>query len=259
MACPYSCGDIGIFQPGAEFDGLYPPASMYLAATFDRGILARKCGAEGKELSQVLPEETELLSEPLLDGDRHALRRYMLQVHAGTGTSGPSRGDFCRFFLGTLLDHHRRHPHGGNARGLPNGRALIVRRARDIIEAHIAEPICMDAVAAAAETSRRTLFRSFEEVLGESPHAHATRLRLHDLRKRLVKGDATRPVSEITRMAELGGAVARASMRYRELFGERPSSTRDRAAPCARGRNGRDQKFGTNCIDGHGLGLIISL
>jgi AraC-like DNA-binding protein len=103
--------------------------------------------------------------------------------------------------------------------------ARIVSRARAYIHAHLTDPISLDAIALAAHTSRRTLYRAFAEILNDTPQTYVRRLRLHRIRADLA-GDAERACT-VTIIANQWGIseLGRLAGWYRELFGERPSET----------------------------------
>jgi transcriptional regulator GlxA family with amidase domain len=129
----------------------------------------------------------------------------------------------------TTRDHPSRRPAGR----LDHGHWRIVARAQAYIAANLAEPIAVDALAAAACTTRRTLHRAFVQVLGESPRDHVLRLRLqtHQGDLEAAAGDA-RTVADVANRWGIG-ELGRFAARYRALFGELPSATLARARHAA--------------------------
>jgi AraC-like DNA-binding protein len=127
------------------------------------------------------------------------------------------------------VDSARDHPARRAAKRLDHGHARIVARAQAYIAANLAEPIAIDALAAAACTTRRTLHRAFVQVLGVSPRDHVMRLRLQRIRSDLeaAAGDAC-TVADIANRWGIG-ELGRFAARYRALFGELPSATLARA------------------------------
>ena len=103
--------------------------------------------------------------------------------------------------------------------------ATIVRTARDYIHAHLGQPIQVDELCRVAGVSRATLFRAFDQCLGESPLAYVLQLRLNRIRADLATPHEARQtvttVSHKWGVAELG----RMAERYRAQFGESPSDT----------------------------------
>jgi AraC-like DNA-binding protein len=102
---------------------------------------------------------------------------------------------------------------------------MIVRRARAYILEHLAEPLSPETLAQAALTSRRTLFRAFAEILGDTPQVYVMRLRLHRIRHDLA-GDDERACTVALIANQWGiSELGRMARRYRDLFGEFPSET----------------------------------
>jgi len=223
---PVADGEIALLQPGAEHEGLYPSSSLYLAVTLDRDRLEREAAMEGVALDPKLSSATGLHPEPISQSLFLQFRKYILHVHDGEDSGLPTIEQFSKLFLRSVVHHYARAHKSKEIRAAPRGRACIVKRARDYIEANLADPLSMDAVAKAAETSRRTLYRSFEEILGEGPLAYATRLRLHALRKDLLISDTSRRISDLAGRVGFRADPGRASTRYRQLFGELPRETR---------------------------------
>lgn len=80
--------------------------------------------------------------------------------------------------------------HGALTGDLPRvGREpLAVRRARDYLDAHVAENVALDDLATAAGLSRFHLVRTFHAAVGTTPHAYLVDRRIR-LAKRLLAGD----------------------------------------------------------------------
>jgi AraC-like DNA-binding protein len=111
---------------------------------------------------------------------------------------------------------------------------MVVRRARTYILEHLAESITPDTLAQAALTSRRTLFRAFAEILGDTPQVYVMRLRLHRIRHDLASDEeracTVALIANQWGISELG----RMARRYRDLFGEFPSDTLAKERPHTR-------------------------
>lgn len=115
------------------------------------------------------------------------------------------------------------------ASSLPNihrdRRMGLVRRARDLMESRIAEPVRIEALCAATGASWKILERAFFEVYSLSPRRYLTLRRLSLARRRLLAGSpATDSVTGIATTCGIYHA-GRFSAAYRELFGETPSVT----------------------------------
>lgn len=63
-----------------------------------------------------------------------------------------------------------------------------VARAREYLEAHLAEPVCLEDLSKVAGLSRFHLSRIFASTYGLSPHAYQNQLRLRAIRERLRHG-----------------------------------------------------------------------
>lgn len=106
--------------------------------------------------------------------------------------------------------------------------ARSVHRAVAYIESHLAEPITVADIAAAAGLSVRGLQSGFLRVLSISPSAYLRRARLHEVRRELEGADELTSISAVARrwgFVHLG----RFSGVYRDAFGELPSETRGSA------------------------------
>ena len=102
-----------------------------------------------------------------------------------------------------------------------------VRRARDHIDAHFAEDLDLDRLAAVAGLSKHHFARSFEAAYGETPMRHLTRRRIERAQDLLRSANLT-----ITETCMLVGfsSLGSFSTRFTELVGESPSAYRARWA-----------------------------
>jgi AraC-like DNA-binding protein len=105
---------------------------------------------------------------------------------------------------------------------------VIVARAQDYISAHFSEPISIYDIARAAGTTVRTLQNATQSRLGVAPRALLTEFRLVKMRSGLSAPDE---MTSVTSAAHDAGLVhlGRASIVYRERFGESPSATLKRS------------------------------
>ena len=218
-------GCVGLVPPGGEQDAIYGDGSLYLKVTLSEDRLLAEAEHEGLALDVAVIRRSGVhprnLSPPALDW----LRRWALAAHAGAMPDGETLARFRTQLLAVVVQHLGRPPQV--APGLPSvgARERLVARARAWIDAHLGEPIGVDAIAAAAGAPRRTLSRAFFDVLEESPRAYVTRLRLHRIRSDLVARAVSAPriadASNLWGVCELG----RMSGRYKAMFGELPSET----------------------------------
>jgi AraC-like DNA-binding protein len=104
-------------------------------------------------------------------------------------------------------------------------RSQIVKRAEEHALARNGANLCISDLCRAAGVSERTLEYAFKEVLGLTPVAYLTRLRLHWVRKALLMatpGSTTISAEALNWGFWHFGEFSRA---YRECFGELPSET----------------------------------
>ena len=106
-----------------------------------------------------------------------------------------------------------------------NEEVLLLRRARDYVEANIKHPIRIAEMCSCVDVRIRTLQRLFKRELNLSPTRYILARRLAAVRRRLTQSDA---LSEgVTRIALDHGFVhlGRFAGEYRRYFGETPSET----------------------------------
>ncbi|GAA3831395.1 helix-turn-helix domain-containing protein [Amycolatopsis tucumanensis] len=100
-----------------------------------------------------------------------------------------------------------------------------VRRAKDWMDAHYAEPLDVDALAAVACCSRYHFMRSFAAAYGESPKAYLTRRRIERAQDLLRSVNLT--VTEVC-LAVGFTSLGTFSRRFAEITGSSPSEYRAR-------------------------------
>lgn len=115
---------------------------------------------------------------------------------------------------------------GSAAPCAPPARQLLVKRARDYMEAHIDQPITIAELCIALGVSRRTLQYSFQEVLNLNPIKYLRTLRLNGVRRTLRHSSDTEG-SLIADVAARWGFwhLSHFAAEYKALFGELPSET----------------------------------
>ncbi|OZM81604.1 helix-turn-helix domain-containing protein [Pseudonocardia sp. MH-G8] len=98
-----------------------------------------------------------------------------------------------------------------------------LRRARDLIDRHFAEPLDLDAMARAAGFSRHHFARGFKEAYGETPGQYLTRRRIERAQDLLRSADlGVTEVCHLVGFSSLGSFSAR----FSELVGTSPSAYR---------------------------------
>jgi AraC-like DNA-binding protein len=134
-----------------------------------------------------------------------------------------ARVELIDSLLATLRQAHDLVP--DRAERTRRSRSQIVKRAEELALARNGANLCISDLCRAAGVSERSLEYAFKEVLGLTPVAYLTRLRLHRVRKALL---AATPGSTTISAEALNwgfwhfGEFSRA---YRECFGELPSET----------------------------------
>jgi len=230
--------NLGIYRAGDEHDSFYTPGSLYVAITLPEERLELEAEQEGLVLETRISCATGVHSRNVNGTLISYLDRALHRVHSGENT--PDDEGIGRRILVEAVRHLARPPYSRRLKDDPRQYGRIIVRARDYINAHLSEPISIDVLATTSGASRRTLYRAFAELLGDTPQAYVRRLRLHRIRQGLARdGERACTIALIANdwgMSDLG----RMAGWYRELFGERPSET------VARRR--RDQ-FGTQRID----------
>jgi AraC-like DNA-binding protein len=100
-----------------------------------------------------------------------------------------------------------------------------LRRARDLIDRHYAEPLDLDAMARAAGFSRYHFARGFAAAFGETPGAYLSRRRVERAKDLLRAANLT--VTEICHLVGFA-SLGSFSSRFTELVGCSPSEYRRR-------------------------------
>jgi AraC-like DNA-binding protein len=219
-------GAVGVFMPGDEHDALYAPGSLYATVTLDAERLEAAAAHRGLVL------DVKMLGGTGIDRRKSALPldglcAQFLSIHAGNVRRYAA--DATERLLDVAIGHFARAPRPHSGPPNPEGLGRVVASARAFIEANLEEPLSIDAIAVASYASRRTLFRAFTSVLGETPAQYVRRRRLHRIRHDLASWQecacTIAMISNRWGMSELG----RMAHGYREVFGERPSETLRRA------------------------------
>ena len=217
-------GNLGLFRPGGEHDAIYTDGSLYMTITLSEDRLMQEAEREGLVLDAAAVRHSGVHPRTLLPETINALRRTVAAAHLRPSSEAAEVDFFRRQALAAFIDHLGRPPLITPGFSRPRGQERIVARARAWIDEHVDEPISIDAMAAAACASRRTLQRAFFNVLEELPYAYVNRLRLHWIRSDLACAAPPRGIAEASNRWGVG-ELGRMSGRYRALFGELPSET----------------------------------
>ena len=126
-----------------------------------------------------------------------ALNRLFLAVHrlSEAGARPLARDERYLDFAAWLLGRHTRDP----ARLAAAGREpLAVRRAREFLDAHLAERVHLDGIAAAAGLAPFRLYRAFVRATGMPRHAYQRQARFREAVRRIRAGE---PLAEVAAAA----------------------------------------------------------
>ena len=110
---------------------------------------------------------------------------------------------------------------------VPTSSLAHLRRARDLVDRHFAEPLELDDLAAAAGLSRFHFARCFADAYGEAPMRYLTRRRIERAQDLLRSANVT--VTEVCMLVGYS-SLGSFSARFSELVGESPTEYRDRWA-----------------------------
>ena len=216
-------GSVGVFLPGDEHDALYTPGSLYAAVTLSAEKLEQEAATEELVLDRHSLGGSGIHTRCMAPDILAELQQAFDSVHSGS--DGVGHPALVKHLLTALIAHLARPPRRQNRGRHPDLHGKIVERARAYIHDHLAEPISIDELAAAAYASRRTLFRAFADILDDTPQNYVRRLRLHRIRQDLAS-DAEKACTIALIAVQWGiGDLGRMSGWYRELFGERPRDT----------------------------------
>lgn len=218
-------GNVGVFRPSDMHDALYVAGSLYVTVTLSGERLEEIAARAGLVLDACTLGGTGIHPRPV-DGDRlRSLRRGFEQLHAGGWEHPWPQRALTDDLLDLLLTHFGRPPRPVTGGVNPRGYARIVARARAYVLENLEYPVSIDAMAAAAYTSHRTLHRAFNVVLDETPQSFVRKLRLHRIRQDLAsEAEAACTVALIANRWGIG-ELGRLAGWYRELFGELPHET----------------------------------
>jgi AraC-like DNA-binding protein len=111
--------------------------------------------------------------------------------------------------------------------GVPEDLLVHLRHARDLVDRRYAEPLDLDALAAAAGVSKYHFLRCFTVTYGLTPGAYLTRRRIERAQDLLRATNLT--VTEICRLVGYD-SLGSFSSRFKTLVGVTPSAYQDRFA-----------------------------
>ena len=139
---------------------------------------------------------------------------------------GIGTGQLEEFVMSSLLYAHRSNYSSFLARPGQGGENRAIRAAKAYIEQHLAEPMTVGDIAAAAGVSERTLQAAFQAEVSITPMGYLRDRRLDRARAELADA-AMEDRTSVTEVAERWGFghLGRFAAEYKARFGESPSQT----------------------------------
>jgi AraC-like DNA-binding protein len=219
-------GIVCMLRPGEEQEAFHDLDTRYAVITLSEETLEREAERLGLPFSRNAFRRTRVHPEPMAPAPLTMISDVLARLHQADGQSRLSSAVFADI-VAALIGHFAQRPESLILRPLRQ-RERIVESTRAHIDQNLGQRLDIEDLARRAGVSRRTLTRSFEETLGESPSSYIARMRLHRIRADLLAIDPrTSTIADVANqwgISELG----RMSARYRILFGELPSQTRAR-------------------------------
>lgn len=218
-------GSIGVFRPPDTHEALYQAGSIYATMTLEPDRLEEVAAGMGMVLDQRTLRDTGFDQRKLPPAQVSELLHLFQAIHKGRAVAPSYLRTVHRTFASVVVNHLGRRPRPVFGIAPARGHARAISLAREYIDANLDRILTVEDVADAAMTSRRTLYRAFDEILGLSPNVYIRTLRLNRMRQSL-SGENGELMS-VTRAASTWGLdhFGRASGWYRDLFGELPSQT----------------------------------
>jgi AraC-like DNA-binding protein len=210
--------------PDVPIDGSFSPGLLAISTSIPLELWeeCRKlsgCGLERMEGFQVIPLPPSIFKK---------LRTMYAETWAcllgwEQGCATPARvGAALARELATIAWEHagRQRP----IEGSPRNRFRLARRAENWMQDRMGESFSVPEVCMALGVSRRELEYAFRSAFAESPRDFLESLRMNAVRNALRRAGEEDSVTEIA-LAHGLNHLGRFSVRYRSLFGERPSDT----------------------------------
>lgn len=145
----------------------------------------------------------------------------------GVRKRAAARDEMLEALLATLGDAGDHEPTRDDRTRQAHG--LVVRKAEDYVLERIGDHVSVSDLCQVAAVSERALQNAFKEVVGLTPFAYLTRVRLHRVREALLEG--TQATTTVSAEALKWGFwhFGEFSRAYKDCFGELPSDTLRRA------------------------------
>ncbi|WP_064807843.1 MULTISPECIES: helix-turn-helix transcriptional regulator [unclassified Rhizobium] len=166
----------------------------------------------------------------LTSGAGLVLQQIVANLHGGLSENGPLRrsplafNSLCDAAIYLLLEACPNRYSNELAQAAAAPAPRHVKWAIDYMQEHIAEPISLDDIAAAAKVSVRTLQQGFRQFRNTTPIAYLHEIRMIAAHRDLLDADSTQAVADIALrwgFTHLGRFAAE----YKKRFGQLPSQT----------------------------------
>jgi AraC-like DNA-binding protein len=201
---------------------------LVLRIEFD-ALLRNLTALLGQDVGRKLVFDQTTARQPAMEALRRRIFHFAIDYNErGTYFSDLAAAEVERMVtMKFLMCHRHNHTHLLLREPLPVS-STAVRAVEEFIEANWDKPIDVEAMVAVAKVSARSLFRQFRKDRGYSPADFAKRVRLHRARDILEQSSERNSVIQISLKCgfQNPGHFARD---YRNLFGELPSATLQRA------------------------------
>jgi AraC-like DNA-binding protein len=221
-------GIVILFRPGDEHEAFHDVNSLYAVISLSDEVLEREAERHGLSFSANAFQRTGIHPQLMARTHLTTISDCLTRLHQADDQARLDSAALADI-VASLIGHFSHRPTPSTLRPLRQ-RERIVELTRTHIDETLDQPLDIEGLARRAGVSRRTLSRSFEETLGESPGSYIARMRLHRIRSDLLAMDLRD--ATIANVANQWGVsdLGRMSARYRDLFGELPSHTRLRRA-----------------------------
>lgn len=169
----------------------------------------------------------------LTSGAGFVLQQIVANLHGGLSGNGPLRrsplavNSLCDAAIYLLLEACPNRYSNELEQTAPAPAPRHVKWAIDYMQEHIAEPITLDEIAAAAKVSIRTLQQGFRQFRNTTPMSYLHEIRMLAAHRDLLETDGRQAIAEIALrwgFSHLGRFAAD----YRKRFGQLPSQTMKR-------------------------------
>lgn len=222
-------GSTGILPPDSDFEARYGGGYQQLVLQFDETALRRQAEAITgsplpSELGVTFMEDWSQSSRVRSIAIAHALGQVLTLEGAALGITALELANALATAF--LIENAPAFADRVSA-PLREASPAKARLLEDYIQQHWNRAISVEEVAAACGVSVRSVFAQFRRHRGVSPLVYQRNLRLDHARRMLLASDNTLSVIEVA-MACGFSSFGHFARRYRDRFGELPSTTRVR-------------------------------